>query len=90
MVKETKVLTEEEKEKKSSEWETYVREELNALLDIYLPNAIAGNIGIKYARPIKESYEDGTIVREEGKAVGVSININFKFDNTIDILEEGE
>lgn len=86
----TKVLTDEEKETMAKEWESYVRDELNSLLDIYLPNSIAGNIGVKYARPIKESYEDGTIVKEEGKAIGVNISINFKFGNAVDVPKEGE
>lgn len=85
---EKKELTEEEKADMAAKWELYVRSELNALLDIYLPNSIAGNVGIKYAHPVMSSYEDGTKDVDEKKAVGVNIHINFRFAETIDVPEE--
>jgi hypothetical protein len=81
-------LTEEEKEDLAKEWEEYVRNEVNALLDIYLPDAIAGNVGIKYANPVIESYEDGTKKTDEDSAVGVNIHINFRFKGQIEIPKE--
>lgn len=85
---EKRELTEEEKAEMAAKWETYVRNELNSLLDIYLPNAIAGNIGIKYAHPITARYEDGTTVADEKMAVGVNIHINFRFANEVEIPKE--
>lgn len=81
-------LTEEEKAELAKKWEEYVRSELNSILDIYLPDAIAGNIGIKYAHPVVESYENGDRKIDETKAVGVSVHINFKFKGQVDIPEE--
>jgi len=87
---EKKELTEEERAEMAAKWETYVRDELNALLDIYLPNTVAGNVGIKYAHPIISSYEDGTKNVDEKKAVGVNIHINFRFADVVEIPEEME
>lgn len=84
------VLTEEEKETLAKEWEDYVRREVNALLDIYLPDSIAGNVGIKYAHPVIESYEDGTKKINEDLAVGVNIHINFRFKGSVEIPKEDE
>ena len=84
-------LTEEELAEMAAEWEAYVRAELNSLLDIYLPNAIAGNIGVKYAHPIVETYVDGGDPKIDTKgAVGVNININFRFKGVVELPEEDE
>jgi len=83
--------TEEELAKMAAEWETYVRDELNSLLDIYLPNAIAGNVGIKYAHPVLETYVDGSDAKiDEKAAVGVNININLRFRGTVDLSDKEE
>ncbi len=87
---EKRELTEEEKAEIGAQWEEYVRTELSMLLDIYLPNSIAGNVGIKYAHPIIETNEIGEVFINEDKAVGVNISINFKFVNEIDIPKEEE
>lgn len=86
--KEKRELTEEEKAEMALKWEAYVRNELNSLLDIYLPNTIAGNVGVKYAHPIIESYEDGTKKIDDKMAVGVNIHINFRFAGTAEIPKE--
>jgi len=54
---EKKELTEEEKVEVARQWEAYVRNEVNSLLDVYLPNSIYGNVGIRYANPEKAKYE---------------------------------
>lgn len=84
---EKKELTEEEKEAVAKQWEAYVRNEVNALLNIYLPNSVSGNIGIKYANPVKVRYETHTEY-DKTKAIAVNIDIVFKFNKEIDILEE--
>lgn len=82
-------LTEEEVAEMAAKWEAYVRDELNSLLDVYLPNSIAGNIGVKYAHPIIETYEDGSDPKINTKgAVGVNININFRFGGVVELPEE--
>lgn len=88
MADEKRNLTEEEKTELAKKWEEYVRNELNSVLDIFLPDAMAGNVGIKYAHPVVESYENGDKKIDETKAVGVSIHINFKFKGQVDIPEE--
>jgi len=85
---EVKEMTEEEKAEFTSKWEGYVRTEVNTLLDIYLPNTVAGNIGIKYAHPVIERYENGTTKIDGSKAVGVNISLNFKFLKEIDTPKE--
>ena len=47
-------------EEKSVNWEEYTRGEVNALLDIFLPDTESGNIGIKYIHPVKAKYETHT------------------------------
>lgn len=81
---ETKELTREEM---AARWEGYVRSEVNALLDVYLPASKYGNVGIKYAHPVRTKYETHEEV-DETKAVGVSITLVFTFDGEIDVPKE--
>lgn len=83
----TEELSEDEKEKKALEWENYVRSEVTALLDMYLPMAKNGIVGIKYMHPIKARYETGPVY-EEDKAIGVNIAIGFEFLGEFDIPKE--
>lgn len=83
--------TEEELAEIAEQWEKYVREEVNTMLDIFLPDALAGNVGIKYAHPIIETYEDGSDPKiDKGAAIGVNININFRFKHTVKLPEPKE
>lgn len=67
-------------------WETYVRNEVSALLDIFLPAAINGNVGIRYKKPIISQQPGGTnIVYDETKAEAVQVSLVFQFDKAIDI-----
>jgi len=86
---EKKELTEEERTEVARQWEAYVRNEVNMLLDIYLSNSIHGNVGIKYANPVRAKYETHTEY-DETKAIGVNINIVFVFDKEVDIPKEEE
>jgi hypothetical protein len=84
---EKKELTEEERAEVARQWETYVRSEVNALLDIFLPNSVNGNVGIKYANPVRAKYETHTEY-DTDKAIGVNINIVFMFDREVNLPKE--
>jgi hypothetical protein len=82
-------LTELPPEERAAAWEEYVRREVNTLLDIYLPEAISGNVGVKYIRPIKSvSPKTGKKEIDETHANGVSIVITFDFADTIEFYDE--
>ena len=94
MTEETKVeeelnLKEIEPEKRAAMWEQYVRNEVNSLLDIYLPEAISGNVGVKYVKPVlRIDSKTGNKIIDEKKAKGVMINIVFEFAGTIEFYDE--
>ena len=68
------------------DWAEYVRSEVTALLDIYLPKASTGNVGIRYKKPVLSTDEAGVSVEfDNTKADAVSINLVFEFDEAIDI-----
>jgi hypothetical protein len=70
----------------TTDWPNYVRAEIAALLDIYLPVAKNGNVGIRYKKPIISTDEGGAPVAfDNTKAEAVSINLVFEFDRVIDI-----
>ena len=73
-------------------WEDYVRDEVNSLLDIFLPTADFGNVGIKYVHPTLNQFEGGEGGSQENKekAIGVRIGIVFSFTEEIDLKQEME
>lgn len=73
-------------EEKSVNWEEYTRGEVNALLDIFLPDTESGNIGIKYIHPVKAKYETHTEY-DENKVNGVEIRIIFKFNDSLPVVK---
>lgn len=90
--KEKVVENKEEKvtrEETASRWEAYVRNELNTLLDIYLPLAVEGTVGIKYTNPVKAKYETHTVY-DKTKANGVQLSIIFMFGDIMDVPKEKE
>lgn len=76
----------DEKQKQDVSWDEYVRSEIKAILDAYLPETETGNIGIKYSHPIRETYETHTEY-DEDKISGVEIRLVFKFIEAIDVIE---
>jgi len=76
----------EDTELKGTSWEEYARSEVNALLDMFLPDTDAGNIGIKYNHPIKARYETHTEY-DENKVNGVEIRVVFKFSSDLPVVE---
>ena len=77
-----KVQTQAEKD--VSSWDGYVVNEVNSVLELLLPEAESGNIGITYDKPEIERYETGPVY-DETQANGVSINVVLKFNDTIKI-----
>lgn len=76
-------------EERAALWEKYVRDEVNTLLDIYLPEAISGNIGVKYIRPmIGTDPKTGKKIIEDNKATGVMISLMFEFADTVEFFDE--
>lgn len=71
---------------KDIKWEDYVRNEVNALLDIYLPFCKTGTVGIKYEHPVNYQLEDGTKVFKDHLCSGVTLNLVFEFDKELKIL----
>lgn len=70
-------------------WEEYVRGEVNALLDIFLPEAVNGNVGVMYKRPVlRVSAATGKAEYEENKATAVDIHIVFEFPEPVEFFEE--
>lgn len=89
-----KVVENKEKEEftkgeMAQKWEAYVRNELNTLLNIYLPIAIEGTVGIKYVNPVKAKYETHTVY-DKTVACGVQLSIAFTFGDIIDVPKEKE
>lgn len=81
---EDKVKDEEVRKEESAQmWAQYVRSELNALLDIYLPNSKSGTVGVNYRHPITARHP-GYDEWDETKAAGVEIRIVFDFEEIVD------
>lgn len=76
-------------EERAKFWEARVRDEINTLLDVYLPESITGNIGIKYDNPvISIDPKSGKPLFDLEKATGVKIIIEFKFADMVQFSKE--
>lgn len=83
------VLAEIPPEERAAAWEEYVRNEVSSLLDTFLPEAISGNVGIKYEHPIlRVSPKTGKAEIDENTATGVFISILFEFAAPISFFDE--
>jgi len=70
-------------------WEEYVRGEVNALLDIYLPEAIDGTVGTLYQHPVKRvDVKTGKSIIDDKKATAVDIHIVFTFAAPIEFFDD--
>ena len=74
-------------EEKAEAWVKYVRNGVNSLLDIYLPVAESGNIGIRYTPHEIERLETGPVY-DNTKADNVLVSIMLKFDKPIDLTKD--
>lgn len=89
MVDEIKEEQQPTPEEIAAAWENYVRGEVNTILDIFLPEAVHGNVGVRYIRPVKMiDPKTGKKVIEENKANGVQIFVEFDFADTIEFFDE--
>jgi hypothetical protein len=76
-------------EEMAKAWENYVRNEVNTLLDIFLPEAISGNVGVIYSHPVKEvSAKTGESIVDKDKATAVDIHIVLDFPEAIQFFDE--
>jgi len=71
-------------EERAESWENYVREEVNAILDLYLADASAGNIGIKYGHPEIGTMEDGSKIFDDKKINVVAVTMVLKFGEPVE------
>ena len=62
----------------TDDWETYVRSEVNALLDKFLPLSTGGDVSIGYGQVIIEETEGGPVY-DDDKVAGVEISLKFEF-----------
>jgi len=83
------MLAEIPPEERAAAWEKYVRDEVNSLLDTFLPEAISGNVGIKYDHPVlKMNPKTGKAEIDESKATGVFLSIKSEFAAPINFFDE--
>ena len=83
------MLAEIPPEERAAAWEKYVRTEVNALLDTFLPEAISGNVGVKYDHPVIQiSPKTGKAKIDKTKATGVFLSIKFEFAGPIEFFDE--
>lgn len=76
-------------EERAAAWETYVRKEVDRVLDIYLPESITGTIGIDYVHPVlRIDSKSGKKILNEKKAKGVSVTLVFEFADEIEFFDE--
>lgn len=73
-------------EERAEAWANWIRAEINAALDIYLPESLSGQINVEYFPHIIEVLESGP-VKDTSKADGVQLKIVFKFEKTIDLTK---
>jgi len=79
--KETTGMTVDEK---AEAWESWVKSEVNAALNIYLSKASSSNINIRYFPTVIEELETGPVL-DETSARGVLISLELLFENPIDL-----
>jgi len=70
-------------------WEKYVRDEVNSLLDVFLPEAINGNVGVIYKRPVlRVDAATGKSILDENKATAVDIHVVFEFPKAVEFFDD--
>jgi len=71
-------------EEKAEAWAKWIRSEVNAALDIYLPIAKEGFVRIQYSPHVVERLETGPVYHAT-KMDAVQIALIFEFENPIDL-----
>lgn len=67
-------------------WQTWVKNEVNAALDIFLPVSEIGHVNVSYNALVLEETEGGKVFSSNLKDA-VMISLIFKFKEPIDINE---
>jgi len=75
-------LTDEQKQ--ALAWMTYVSNEVNTLLEMFLPVSKSSSVGVLYKRAVTAVTESGPEY-DLNKAEGVEIRILFDFANVLEI-----
>jgi hypothetical protein len=76
-------------EDRAAAWEAYVRGQVSSVLDTYLPEAITGNIGVKYINPVlRVDAQTGEKVIDTKTALGVQVILEFTFAAPIKFFDE--
>jgi hypothetical protein len=89
MMSDTELLNSIPPEERARIWEDMVRREINDYLDSFLPEAITGNIGVIYDRPVIDTSPVTNVTTyDEKKATGVKILIEFKFADTVQFFDK--
>jgi len=78
----TKDIQELTPEEKAQAWADWVRSEVEAALNIYLPVAKSGHININYYPHVVETLDTGDVL-DKSKADGVLLSIIFEFEKPI-------
>jgi hypothetical protein len=73
-------------ETKVETWSNWVRSEINAALDVYLPISINSHINVGYYPHIIETLETGD-VKDPVLKGGAILTVNLKFERPIDITK---
>ncbi len=68
----------------TTNWESYVRSEVDGILSAILPNSERGAVGIQYKNLVTGETEGGEEIYSDSKAVGVDIILSFDFGEEID------
>jgi hypothetical protein len=75
-------LTDEQKQ--ALAWMTYVSNEVNILLEMFLPVSKNASVGVLYKRAVTAVHESGPEY-DPNKADGVEVRILFDFANVMEI-----
>jgi len=77
-------LSELSDEDKERAWEEWVRAEVNAALNIYLPISKIGHVNLSYSSTVIERTEAGDVLSDNLKDA-VMISLIFEFTEPIDV-----
>ena len=79
-------LSELSPEEQERAWEDWVRSEVNAALDIYLPISKTGHVNLSYSAVVLEQTEAGPVFSDTLKDA-VMISLIFDFKEPIDMTK---
>ena len=86
IVQEELDVSEMTSEQRAAAWMEWVRSEVNAALDIYLPVSKNGNVNVKYVPHKVEELDTGPVYTDS-KADGVLLSLLFEFEEPVEIIK---